>query len=102
MDAVSALPAILPTPGLASGQGLSAQSAPDAVAKAFESVFVTLMLKQMRQTLDGDSMFPGDKSEVLGGLFDHYMGEHIAKAGGLGIGAMIRTQMERQGQRRTA
>lgn len=73
-------------------------AAPAAVAKMFESIFVSMILKQMRQSLDGESMFGGDKGEVLGGMFDHFMGEHIAKSGGIGIANMVRMQLERRGQ----
>jgi Rod binding domain-containing protein len=31
---------------------------------------------------------------VLGGLFDTFMGDHLAKAGGLGIGKMVKHQLE--------
>jgi peptidoglycan hydrolase FlgJ len=67
---------------------------PKAVGKAFESMFATMMLKQMRESLEG-GLFPGDTGDVLGGLFDHYMGEHIAGNGGFGVGDMIRHQLER-------
>lgn len=68
---------------------------PKAMGKQFEGMFVTMLLKQMRQSLDG-GLFPGDSGDVLGGLFDHYIGEHIANSGGFGVGDMIRHQLERQ------
>jgi Rod binding domain-containing protein len=55
----------------------------------FESVFVSSLLKQMRQSIDGDGLFPGDKSDTLGGLFDMFMGQHLAQAGGLGVSEML-------------
>lgn len=51
----------------------------------FESLFVSTLIKQMRQSVDGDGLFPGDKSDSLGGLFDLFMGQHLAQAGGLGM-----------------
>src|SRR5437868_15498928 len=50
----------------------------DAVASGFESLFVSLLIKQMRQSLEPETMFSHDKSDILGGLFDHYMGQHLA------------------------
>src|SRR5256885_1038600 len=74
------------------------QSDPRAAGKAMEQMFASMLIKQMRQTLDG-GLFGDDKSDVLGGLFDHFLGQHIAQAGGLGIGDMIRHQLERQSAR---
>ena len=67
----------------------------DGVATQFESLFMSEMLKQMRQTLDTgtDGMFAGDTSDVYGGLFDMYLGQHIAQQGGLGIGKMLKQQL---------
>jgi Rod binding domain-containing protein len=70
------------------------QTTPHAVGRAFEGMFASLLVKQMRQGLDGKTMFGNDKSDALGGLFDHFLGEHMASNGGLGIGAMIRRQLE--------
>ena len=96
MDATSSIPS---APLLGLERMPDRRAVPDTAAKAFEGMFVSLLLKQMRQTLDGNSMFAGDTSDVLGGLFDHYLGDHIAKSGGMGIGAMIRKQMERGTER---
>jgi Rod binding domain-containing protein len=69
----------------------------DAAATAFESVFLSLLMKQMRQTLSEGSMFDQDKGDVLGGLFDHYLGQHLAPAGALGIAAMVKKNWEMRG-----
>ena len=59
-------------------------SAPE-LAREFESVFVAMMLKEMRQSLE-NGLFPGDSSDTLGGLFDMTMGKHIADtSGGIGL-----------------
>lgn len=88
------------SPSLLTAQGTpNPRAGAEVAGKAFEEIFASLLLRQMRNTLEEGSMFAGDKSDVLGGLFDHYLGQHIAKSGGLGIGAMIRMQMERQSGR---
>ena len=79
-------------------QATSRHQNPKAVADAFETMFSSMLMKQMRQTLE-TGMFGSDPSDVLGGLFDHFMGSHVAQAGGLGIGEMIRSQLERQPER---
>ena len=66
------------------------------VASEFESLFVSMVLKEMRQTLQPDTMFGGDTSDTYGGLFDMYMSQHVAHAGGFGIGNMVRQYLEKQ------
>lgn len=55
------------------------------VMKQFESVMLSMVLKQMRQSASEDGMFPGDNSDTLGGMFDTYMSEHLAESGGFGL-----------------
>jgi Rod binding domain-containing protein len=66
----------------------------DSVATNFESMFLSLMLKQMRQTLEPGGLFAQDSGDVFGGLFDLYLGQHLAQSGGLGIGTMLKRQLE--------
>jgi Rod binding domain-containing protein len=66
-------------------------------------MFASLLIKQMRQTLDQEGeggMFGKDSGDVLGGMFDTFMGDHLAKAGGLGIGKMVKHQLEQISARR--
>ena len=69
-------------------------SSPKEVGKAFEAMFASMLIKQMRKSLDGPGLFANDKSDVLGGLFDHFMSQHIAQKGGLGIAALIQKHLE--------
>lgn len=64
-----------------------------AVAAEFEGLLTSLMLKEMRQTVGGDGLFSGESSDVYGGLFDLYLGQHIAQNGGLGIARMVETYL---------
>ena len=57
-------------------------------AREFESLFVSMMLKSMRQSMSKD-MFAGDSSDTFGGLFDSFMGQHIAEHGGIGLARML-------------
>ena len=65
----------------------------DSVATGFESMFLSQMLKEMRQTLEPETMFGSDAGDVLGGLFDHFLGQHMAQSGAVGIGAMVKKQL---------
>jgi Rod binding domain-containing protein len=71
---------------------------PEAIGKSFESMITSMLIKQMRQTLDGETMFGKDSGDVMGGMFDQMLGDHIGKTGSFGISAMIRAQLERRGQ----
>jgi Rod binding domain-containing protein len=72
----------------------SGANAVETVASGFESMFASLMVKELRQSLEPDTMFGQDRSEILGGLFDFYMGQHLAVGGMLGIGAMVKKQLQ--------
>ncbi|WP_437204122.1 rod-binding protein [Planctomicrobium sp. SH664] len=62
---------------------------PKQLATEFESVFVSMLLKQMRESStmggEGEGLFPGDSADTYGGMFDMYLGRHIAQAGGIGL-----------------
>ena len=55
------------------------------MAQKIESVFVAMLMKQMRQSVSEEGLFPGDKSDTFGGMFDMYMGDHIAGQKGIGL-----------------
>ena len=63
-----------------------------------EGLFASLLLKEMRSSGGEGGLFGGDSSDVMGGMFDQYMGQAIADAGGLGIrdylSAHVRTSNE--------
>ena len=59
------------------------------VAADFESLFASMILKEMRKTIDSGSLFANDPGDVYGSLFDFYLGKHIAGAGGLGIAKLV-------------
>lgn len=71
---------------------------PAAIGKQFEGLFASLLVKQMRQTTDGESLFGKDPGDVVGGLFDHYLGSHLTSGAGLGIAQMVRAQLEKRSQ----
>ncbi|MCA9263005.1 MAG: rod-binding protein [Planctomycetales bacterium] len=58
-------------------------------AVEFESLFISALLKQMRETVDGDGLFPGDSTDSMGAMFDQFMGQHLAHAGGLGLSEIL-------------
>ena len=68
----------------------------DGAAAEFESVFMSLLLKEMRNTLDKDDggLFGSEGSDTFGGMFDMFMGQHLAKAQPLGIADAIKTYFD--------
>jgi len=53
--------------------------------RQFEGVFAAMIVKELRQSIGGDGLIPGDHSDILGGLFDQRLGEHLASGRGLGL-----------------
>jgi peptidoglycan hydrolase FlgJ len=64
------------------------------LASQFESLFLTQLLKEMRQTLETDTMFAGDQSDIQGGLFDYFLGNFLAQSGGIGLADFIQKQLQ--------
>jgi flagellar protein FlgJ len=95
MPISSAIDLLAPALPSAPEQSLGPKSSPKDAAKAFDGLFASMMVKQMRQTLGSDGLFGHDPGDVLGGLFDHFMGQHMAEHGGLGIGAVIEKYLDR-------
>ena len=46
---------------------------------------MSMMIKQLRETGTGEGFFPGDASDTYGGMFDMFMGDHLAKSTDIGI-----------------
>ncbi len=74
-------------------QQLERQQEKEETARQLEGMFASVLIKTMRETTGGEGLFPGDKADVLGGLFDQYMGEAISSGRGLGLSAAIRSQL---------
>lgn len=60
-------------------------------AEQFESVFFSMMIKEMRQTLQ-EGLFGGENTDSFGALFDQYMGSHLSSGTGLGIRDLVLSQ----------
>jgi flagellar protein FlgJ len=65
------------------------------VAQDFESVFASMLLKEMRQSLEPGTMFGEDSGDVYGGLFDRHFGEQMTKGNGLGMRKMVEESIAR-------
>src|SRR5579884_1956740 len=85
------LSALFSVPGMIDGQ--QKPSLKDA-AQGFESVFLSMLFKEMRQTLGPGSLFSNDSSDIYGGLFDQFMAQHLAQGKGMGLAQALLKQLE--------
>ncbi|MBL8816291.1 MAG: hypothetical protein JNL58_09690 [Planctomyces sp.] len=74
----------------AEGQSSQTESA-ERLGRELEALFVSMMMKQMRQSSLDEGLFPGDRSDTLGGIFDDAMGKQVAEFGGLGVAELIQS-----------
>ncbi|OYP35229.1 rod-binding protein [Rhodopirellula sp. MGV] len=79
---------------IGNGFAASAQNM-EQVGNEFESVFVSMLLKEMRNSLD-EGFFGGESSDSFGGMFDMFIGKHLAESNAIGIGQMLAEQYASQ------
>ncbi len=58
-------------------------------ADQLEGVFVSLLVKKMRESLDQPMFGEGPEADTYAGFFDQMLGEEISKGGGIGISEMV-------------
>jgi flagellar protein FlgJ len=63
------------------------------VAQQFESVFITMMMKAMRDTLPKDGMFQSGQMDTYQEMFDQQLALDLSRQNGLGLGAVIERQL---------
>jgi Rod binding domain-containing protein len=62
-----------------------------AAVEKFEGLFMSMIIKQLRETSFGDGLFPNDASDTYGGMFDMFMGDHLAESADLGVERLFRS-----------
>ena len=63
------------------------------VARQFESLFTTMMLKSMRSASQGDPMFGSDQADFYQDMFDQQLAVELGKGRGLGLADMLVRQL---------
>jgi flagellar protein FlgJ len=63
------------------------------VARQFESVFVSMMMKAMRNTLPKDGMLASNELESYQQMFDQQLSLDLSNNGGLGLADLISRQL---------
>ncbi len=66
------------------------------VAKQFESLFVQMMLKNMRSATPGDSLFSSSQSDQYRDLYDQQLSLSMSQGQGFGIAEMVERQLREQ------
>ena len=66
------------------------------VARQFESIYVQMMLKSMRDASFGDPLFDSTGSEMYRDMFDNQMSQQLTHGKGLGLAEMLVQQLRRQ------
>ncbi|TBR38415.1 flagellar assembly peptidoglycan hydrolase FlgJ [Marinomonas agarivorans] len=85
-----------------------AQTDPDGalkkVAQEFESIFINMMLKNMRASNDaiGSDLFSSNESKQYREMLDSQMAQSLSKSGGIGISEALIRQLQSQSLNATA
>lgn len=78
---------------------LDAKQAPkealEEVARQFESVFLNMMLKSMRDASYGDPLFDSNQSEMYQEMFDKQISLDMTKGDGIGLAKALVQQMQK-------
>lgn len=65
-----------------------------AAAQQFESYFLQMMLRTMRQTLSQDGPFDSQETRMFSEMFDQQVAQSISQSKGLGLADMLVQQMQ--------
>lgn len=82
----------------ASGGSGEKQEALEEVARQFETVFLKMMLKSMRDTVPDSELIDGEKTKFYESMYDDQISLDLSKRGNLGLADMIVQQMGGQGK----
>ncbi len=75
------------------GQGQNEQQTLRQVAGQFESLFVNMMLKSMRQASLAEGLFDSDQSKMYQDMADQQLASDLSMRGGLGLQDVIMRQL---------
>lgn len=65
-------------------------------AQQFEAMFLQMLLKSMRQTIERSDLLNSESIETYEAMYDQELSVHLARAGGFGLADMLVQQMTRQ------
>ena len=82
--------------GLRAQAGQRPSEAQSSVAQQFESLFINMMLREMRKTVSRSDLLGSDAMESYEQMFDQQISLGMARAGGIGLAPFIEDQLARQ------
>lgn len=89
MDSLTAVtPPVSLTPDMDAASILKGRE--EEAHEQLEAVFLSMLIKELRTAGLEDGLFPGDSSDTFGGMFDSFMGEELASAGGIGLQQLLK------------
>jgi Rod binding domain-containing protein len=74
-------------------ESLAASGEEAEAAQAFESLFASMLVKEMRSSIDGGFFGKGPGADTYGQWFDKEMGAAIAADNGLGLAGVLKAQL---------
>lgn len=75
--------------------GARPEDATKGVAQQFESLFLNIMLKEMRKTVNRSGLLGSDAMETYEQMFDQQIALGMSKAGGIGLAPFIEQQLNK-------
>lgn len=66
------------------------------VARQFESLYLKIMLKSMREASLGDPLFDSNSSDIYRDMFDNQIALQMSDHGGIGLADMLVRQLQQQ------
>ena len=82
--------------GLRAQAGQRPSEAQSSVAEQFESLFINMMLKEMRKTVSRSDLLGSEAMESYEQMFDQQIALGMSRAGGIGLAPFIEAQLARQ------
>ncbi|MEO2030916.1 MAG: rod-binding protein [Planctomycetaceae bacterium] len=84
---MDATPAITPLVSLSADSGAESflKNREQDAHQQLEAVFISMLIKELRTAGLEEGLFAGDASDTFGGMFDTFVGEELAKSGGIGL-----------------
>ena len=71
----------------------------DKVSEQFESIFINMMLKSMRDATQRSGLMDSQAGRMYESMFDQEVSLHLAKNGSLGLAEKIKSQIQRNQER---
>ena len=77
--------------------GTRPEDATKGVAQQFESIFLNIILKEMRKTVNRSGLLGSDAMETYEQMFDQQIAHGMSKAGQIGHAPFIKQQLAKSG-----